>query len=203
MRGDGFFSPSENKTLALDLFCLHRRNDMNQAFSILIFASCIVLGFGDPSNEKKNYSQAMKEYIVKKSIRIKAEPQQVWDALTNPERTKNYFFHCKVYSDWKQGSDISFKGKLFLIKNIELKGKILKIEPNKLLQYDLKNGSAPDTEAGKSIVTDLLTYENGETLVSITDDVGNGEGAEKRYQRSEKGWDKVLRGLKKEVEEKR
>lgn len=145
----------------------------------------------------------MKDYVVKKSIAIKAEPGQVWDALTNPERTKNYFFHSKVYSDWNEGSDITFKGKIFLIKKIELKGKILKIEPNKLLQYDLKNGSGKEEAAGKSIVTDILTYEKGVTTVSISDNVGNGEGAEKRFNRSEKGWDKILAGLKKEVEEKK
>jgi uncharacterized protein YndB with AHSA1/START domain len=144
----------------------------------------------------------MKEYVVKKSITINAEPSQVWDALTNPERTKNYFFHSKVYSDWKPGSDIVFSGRMFFIK-MELKGKILQVEPNRLLKYTLKNGSKSNAEAGESLVTDVLTYENGKTTVSVSDDVGSGEGAEKRYNRSVKGWDKVLTGLKKEVEERK
>ena len=138
----------------------------------------------------------MKSYTVKKSVTIKAKPSQVWDALTNPERTKNYFFNCKVYSDWKPGSDIIFKGRIFLIKKIELKGKILKVEPNKLLQYSLKHRD----ESGESLVTDELTYQKDETTVSITDNVGGGEGAENRFRRSQKGWDKILAGLKKEVE---
>jgi hypothetical protein len=41
------------------------------------------------------------------------------------------------------------------------------------------------------------------TILSITDDVGQGEGAEKRYSRSLKGWDKVLKGLKELVESKK
>lgn len=49
-------------------------------------------------------------------------------------------------------------------------------------------------------MTEVLTYEDGHTLVSVTDDVGEGENAAKRYQRSQKGWDKILTGLKKEVE---
>jgi len=138
----------------------------------------------------------MKSYTVKKSVTIKAKPSQVWDALTNPERTKNYFFNCKVYSDWKPGSDIIFKGRIFLIKKIELKGKILKVELNKLLQYSLKHRD----ESGESLVTDELTYQKDETTVSITDNVGGGEGAENRFRRSQKGWDKILAGLKKEVE---
>lgn len=81
-----------------------------------------------------------------------------------------------------------------------MKGKILNIQPNKLLQYELKNNSAKDPSAGKSVVTDVLTYDKGMTTVTISDNVGSGEGAEKRYNRSVKGWEKILKGLKKEAE---
>lgn len=143
----------------------------------------------------------MKQHIVKKKVTIKAEPAAVWDALTNPEKTKKYFFNCKVFSDWQPGSAITFKGKIFLVKKIELNGKIVKIEPEKLLQYSLKNGNGKDDSSGFSTVTDKLSYKNGETTLSITDDVGKGEDSEKRFKRSEKGWDKVLKGLKELVEE--
>jgi len=137
----------------------------------------------------------MKEFIVKKHIAIKAPADVVWDALTNPEKTKKYFFHCRVISTWKAGSPITFKGRLYWIIPIKMKGEIKKIEPGKLLQYTLSNkgGSA-------STVTDELKFAGGVTTVHITDDVGQGEGAEKRYHRSVKGWDKILKGLKELVE---
>lgn len=141
----------------------------------------------------------MVKHIVKKQIDIRAEPSAVWDALTNPEKTKEYFFNCEVHSEWKVGSPISFKGKIFLIKKIEMHGTILEIESEKLLRYELENKDGED-DAGKSTVTDQLSYNNGITTLSITDDVGSGEGAEERYERSEKGWDKVLKGLKDLVE---
>jgi len=140
----------------------------------------------------------MKEYIVKQKVIISAEPAAVWDALTNPEKTKEYFFNCRVISNWKPGSPITFKGRMFLIIPIEMKGEIVKADPNKTLKYTLKNGKG--SEASTSTVTDELSYADGKTTLAITDDVGSGEGAEKRYHRSVKGWNKVLKGLKELVE---
>jgi uncharacterized protein YndB with AHSA1/START domain len=138
----------------------------------------------------------MNQFIVKKRIAINAEPSFVWDALTNPEKTKEYFFNCEVFSDWQVGSPITLKGKILLIKKIEMNGHILAIDPGKLLKYNLVN-----QDGSTSTVTDTLEYHNGITTLSITDDVGSGDGAEERYERSQKGWDKVLAGLKELVEE--
>jgi len=145
-----------------------------------------------------NMNVAMKDHIVKKEITIKAEPSVVWDALTNPEKTKKYFFNCEVFSDWKEGSSITFKGRMFLVIPIKLRGRILKAEPGKLLQYTLKNSG---DKSASSTVTDKLTYQNGKTTLSVTDDVGEGGDAEGRYKKSVKGWEKVLKGLKEMIEE--
>jgi uncharacterized protein YndB with AHSA1/START domain len=101
-----------------------------------------------------------------------------------------------VFSDWQKGSPITFRGKLFFVKKIEMTGEILKIEPKKILQYTIKN---TDSES-VSTVTDEINIVNGGTVLSISDDVGQGEDAEERFRRSQKGWDKVLRGLKNLVE---
>jgi len=140
----------------------------------------------------------MKDFVVKKSVAINAPVEAVWDALTNPEKTKRYFYNCGVFSDWKAGSPIVFKGKMLLVIPVELEGVIMEVKPNKLLKYKLFNES--DDRGGSSTITDELDYVDGETLVHITDDVGLGNGAEDRYKRSVKGWDKVLKGLKDFVE---
>jgi uncharacterized protein YndB with AHSA1/START domain len=163
-----------------------------------IAVTAFLMGFTTSRTTTK--SADTMEHIVKKSITIKAQPSEVWDALTNSEKTKKYFFNSEVFSDWKEGSSITFKGKILLIKKFEMTGKIVAIEPYKLLKYTLANGS-DKTSASFSTITDQLTFANGETTVSITDDVGQGKGAEKRFKHSEKGWDKILKGLKKTVEE--
>ncbi len=134
----------------------------------------------------------MGHFVVNKDIRIKAEPSTVWDALTNPLKTRKYFFNCKVVSNWHVGDPITFKGRMFLIIPIEMNGRIQEIEPGRLLKYTLENRHSGTF----STVTDRLNYEDGETVLSISDDVGEGDGAEQRYNRSQKGWDKVLTGLK-------
>jgi len=137
----------------------------------------------------------MKTYAVHQTIELPADAMTVWNALTNPELTKRYFFGCRVLSNWQPGSSITFKGRMFWIIPIQMKGRIIKAIPGKLLQYTLKNGKGKD--ATESTVTDKLTFKNGKTTLSITDDVGAGPGAEKRYHRSVKGWRKILSGLKK------
>ncbi|MFN8346618.1 MAG: SRPBCC domain-containing protein [Spirosomataceae bacterium] len=135
----------------------------------------------------------VEEFIVRKKIVVKAEPSVVWDALTNPKKTRKYFFNCEVFSDWEKGSTIVFRGQMFLLKQIEMKGFILEIIPEQLLKYSLQNGTEEDSF---STVTEVLTYENGETTLTVTDDVGQGEGADKRYKRSAKAWNSVIKGLK-------
>ncbi|TSJ34901.1 SRPBCC domain-containing protein [Mucilaginibacter corticis] len=138
----------------------------------------------------------MKDYIVKKTVRINAPAEVVWDALTDPEKTKEYFFNCRVISNWKPGSPITFKGRMFWIIPFKIRGVIKKATPGKLLQYTLRNGKGKST----STVTDELIEKDGKTELHITDEVGQGEGAEQRYHRSVKGWDKILKGLKELVE---
>ncbi len=185
------------------LFENERHHEKGSNFSIticLLFArqknQDVKTGNGDITTNK------MEPFVVRKSVRVKAEPAQVWDALTNPEKTKKYFFNCEVFSDWKVGSPITWKGKVMIVKKIELHGEIVDIQPGKLLKYTLKNESEDDP-SNFSTVTDKLSYENGETVLSITDDVGQAEGAEERYKKSVKGWEKVLKGLKEVVEEKK
>lgn len=138
----------------------------------------------------------MKEFIVKRKTVLRASPAEVWDALTNPEKTRKYFFHCKVFSDWEVGSTITFVGRIFLIKKIEMKGTILELIPQKLLKYSLDNANTKEGTSSFSVVTDLLSYEDGKTTLIITDDVGQGTGAEERFKKSQKGWTKIIKGLR-------
>lgn len=65
---------------------------------------------------------------------------------------------------------------------MELSGRIVRINRGSL-QYSLKNSKS----ASESIVMFELYETNGQTIVSVTDDVDQGNGAEDRYNRIKVG----------------
>lgn len=138
----------------------------------------------------------MEEFVVRKQLTVNSPREYVWHALINPELTEKYFFGCRVYSNWLVDSRILFKRMILWIFPFELSGRILKINRGSMLQYSLKNSGS----TSESIVTLELEEANGRTRVSVKDDVGQGKGAESRFKRSVKGWNKILNGLKRVVE---
>ncbi len=74
------------------------------------------------------------DHLAKVSTTINAPAASVWDALTNPEKIKKYMFVTNVSSSFKEGSPITWKGE-WEGKPYEDKGKILKITPQRVLQY--------------------------------------------------------------------
>lgn len=168
-------------------------------FPVIFFSLFLVICGCKQREESPQENSEAKEYIVRKKITIKADRMKVWDALTNPDKTKRYFYNCEVRSDWKPGSPIIFEGQMEG-KPLELKGEIIAVEPGTLLKYRLNHHSetAAANVRGYSIVTDFLQEGDspGETVLQIVDDIGSEEG----FEKSEKGWDMVLTGLKQLVE---
>ena len=68
------------------------------------------------------------------SVVVDASGQQVWDALTNPELIREYFFGTTVTTDWKVGSPITFAGE-WKGRPYADKGEILVFRPNEELSY--------------------------------------------------------------------
>ncbi len=135
-----------------------------------------------------------KVLFLKKIITIDAPPAEVWDAITNPELTKQYMYHSEVISDWKKGSSIIWQDAD--TKKVHVKGIILEIDPGRLLRTkDLSIDSGlPDVESNYSYVTYELDEENSRTNLKVTEDNFNGD--EKRYKDSDNFWNVVLKGLK-------
>ncbi len=136
-----------------------------------------------------------KTYLAKASIMINAPTSNVWDALTKPSLIKQYLFGTEVTTDWKVGSPITYKG-IWEGKAYEDKGKVLQVEPGRLLvsTYWSAFSGKPDVPENYQTVRYELSSINGGTRVNIIQD--NNDTPESA-QHSEQNWQMVLVGLKK------
>jgi uncharacterized protein YndB with AHSA1/START domain len=145
--------------------------------------------------------------IVKNTITINAPATKVWDALVDPELTKKYMFGCETVSDWKVGSPLTwlmeYEGNPF----VAVKGNIVRIEPNKLLEYtvfDPNSTTMADTPGNYLDVIYELTETNSKTLLTVTQ--GGFEHAAEGQRRYEEtynngdGWNPILVQIKALVE---
>jgi uncharacterized protein YndB with AHSA1/START domain len=140
----------------------------------------------------------MSTLISKASTSIHASTEKVWDALTNPEIVKQYFFGTNQQSDWKPGSDITWTGE-WEGKAYQDKGKILDIIPGKRLQYTYYSSMSGEEDKPENYrtVTFELSGSGNTTELTITQD--NNKSEESRAH-SEQNWNMILDAMKKLLE---
>ena len=74
------------------------------------------------------------DVIITRSILLNATPERVWEALTHPGMTRQYYYNCEVDSEWQAGSPLHWKGN-YQGRNIEAEGKVLEVIPGRLIKY--------------------------------------------------------------------
>lgn len=83
-------------------------------------------------------------------IDIQAPAERVWQALTDPELTQQYYFNTRVETDWNQGSEIKYRN---LQGNIDLEGEILEYDPPRRLVTTFRPTWAPQMSTAPSTVS--------------------------------------------------
>jgi uncharacterized protein YndB with AHSA1/START domain len=134
-----------------------------------------------------------KKLVVKKSVTFNTDISNVWEALTNPEITKKYFFNCEAISDWKVGSPIIFKMTSGGKEIVAVKGIVTAIEQKRLLEYTCFAPEFENVPSKHTTVTYKLSSGNDITKLSVTQGDFGEEGT---YNHTDVSWDKVLEGLK-------
>jgi len=131
------------------------------------------------------------------STTVDAPSTEVWEALITPEKIRRYMFGATVSSSFEVGSAITWQGE-WKGKPFEDKGRILKVEPRRLLSYSHYSplSGLRDAPENYHTVTIELSDERGATRVSIKQDHNPNEEARRH---SEQNWQTVLDGLKEEV----
>ncbi len=139
-----------------------------------------------------------KKIIAEASTTINASIDDVWEALINPQKIKQYMFGTTVVSDWEEGSSIVWKGE-YEGKKYEDKGKILQFHPQNLLQYSHYSpltGQEDIPENYHTVTIELTDQTNGVNVVLTQDNNPD----EKTREHSEKNWTMMLNALKETVE---
>lgn len=136
----------------------------------------------------------MTELTTKTAITIDAPVQDVWDAITTPELIRQWFFGVETESDWQPGGPIVHRGE-WQGKPYEDKGKILRIEPPRLLVHTHWSdvSGRPDSPENYEEVTCSMTGRNGSTDLTVSE---RNIASEEAKAMSEQSWRTVLQNLK-------
>ena len=134
---------------------------------------------------------------------VKAPPREVWKALTTASRLKQFFFGSDVFTDWRVGSPIRFRGN-WKGKPYEDKGSIQTLDADKRLAFTHWSplSGMEDRSENYHIVSFELRPTSGGTEVVLTQTNQNDAeplSAENRKEYA-KNWTMVLDGLRKAVE---
>jgi uncharacterized protein YndB with AHSA1/START domain len=145
----------------------------------------------------------MTKLFVEKSTEINAPASKVWAILTKPEFTREWagMFGATgpIDSDWQLGSQVLWKnaaGKVYVY------GKVVALEPNKLLQFTVRSVKPelqPISGSDKDDITQtyVLLEQDGNTSLSIEHgDFSMLANGEKIGPGAMTVWDKVLPKIK-------
>ena len=137
----------------------------------------------------------MKGLVARQSVLIRAPPERVWKALTDPTMIRQYLFGTEAISDWKIGSPIRYQG-IYEGRSYEDKGVVIRSEPGVVLEttYWSSMSGLPDVPGNYKMVRyELKQEEGGPTLLTVTQD---NNATEDERAHSEGNWKMVLEKLK-------
>ncbi|MGA5662805.1 ArsR/SmtB family transcription factor [Bacillus bombysepticus] len=134
------------------------------------YAEPWVIGLTSLKNElERDTNMDMKPRNINK-IAIKAKPEQVWQALTDPAKTSKFWFNCAIRTTW----EIESPFELWNGEEKKAEGIIIEMVPPKKLMMSWRFISFPGTERD---TPSRITWEiephaeiHGVTLVTVVHD---------------------------------
>ena len=124
-------------------------------------------------------------------IYIRTTPEQLWDAITDPETRAKYHFGSRVESDWAPGSGYALVHEG--VPGSLVEGENLEVDPPWRLVQTMRARWGPEAEAeGTSRVTWEIEQVEDSCRLRLTHDQLRDGASEELYG----GWPMVLSGLK-------
>lgn len=129
---------------------------------------------------------------AERTVFVKNESKErIWEVLTTSEYTKRYMFNCEVFTDWKKGSEIKWKGN-FLGHKVYTRGVILECTPNEHVQYTGFDPGIGLEDAPENYLWTSFTLTPKDDGIEVKFTVENFGDSEEKLKESERGLDKVI-----------
>ena len=122
---------------------------------------------------------------------IETTPENLWEALTNSEFTKQYWFDTEVRSDWKVGSPFA----LVMSGETTDTGEILEADRPRRLSYTFKHELMEEMRNEPATKVDFTNEPYGNLVKLTVTHEGFVEGS-KLLDGISRGWPAILSGLK-------
>jgi uncharacterized protein YndB with AHSA1/START domain len=140
----------------------------------------------------------MTDHVAHAETEISASPQQVWDALTDPDAIEQFMFGAKVDTDWEEGSAITWSGE-YDGKPYQDKGEILEVAESRRLRLTHYSPLTGDDDVPENYHTlDYRLAGEGDTTRLTLDQDGN--DSEEQADQFAQNWQAMLDQVKQYVE---
>jgi len=140
----------------------------------------------------------MTDHVAHAETEISASPQQVWDAMTDPEAISRFMFGSKVETDWEEGSPITWSGE-YDGRPFQDKGEILEVVENQRLRMTHFSPLSGEDDVPENHHTLDYRLEDRGGSTRLTLDQDGNDSAEQAEQFAG-NWQMMLDQLKKYVE---
>jgi len=140
----------------------------------------------------------MTDHVAHAETEISASPQQVWDAMTDPEAISRFMFGSKVETDWEEGSPITWSGE-YDGRPFQDKGEILEVVENQRLRMTHFSPLSGEDDVPENHHTLDYRLEDQGASTRLTLDQDGNDSAEQAEQFAG-NWQMMLDQLKKYVE---
>ena len=122
---------------------------------------------------------------------INSTPERVWNALINPEVTKQYWWNHHNASDWKQGS--RWEHRDYDSKRVDIVGEVVEsTPPTRLVVTWALPADEGDREKTSRVTYEIETAKEGVVRLTVTHD----ELYQEMFESVSFGWPAVVSALK-------
>lgn len=128
-------------------------------------------------------------------VYIRATPERLWQAITDPAMTQIYYFNSRIESDFKVGSPLQYKQP---DGSIDIDGEVLESDPPRKLVHSFTSKWEANDDPATTVTWEITPMGSETCLLSMTHSGFTSENA--TFQGTRDGWVIILSGLKTLVE---